>query len=114
MKYFLIPLVLVCSVILIFSLKSKKKVEISLNNEPVLELYISGSCPYCVNVLNFLEQNNLHVVIKDAREPENAKFLMEHGKKRQVPCLFIDNEPLYESKDIIHYLSETVKKDNSL
>ncbi len=114
MKYFLIPLVFVCSVILIFSLKNKQRVEIALNNEPILELYVSGSCPYCVNVLNFLDQNNLHVVIKDAREPENAKFLMEHGKKRQVPCLFIDNEPLYESKDIIHYLSENFKKDNSL
>jgi glutaredoxin len=114
MKYFLILVVLVCSVVIIFTLKSKKSAEVTFTNEPVLELYIFGSCPYCVNVLNFLDQNNLHVVIKDAKEPENAKFLMEHGKKRQVPCLFIDNQPLYESKDIIHYLSETVKKDKSL
>jgi len=109
MKYFLILVVLVCSLALVVFLKDKKSAAVTLTNEPVLELYVSSHCPYCINVLNFLDQNNLHIVIKDAKEPENAKFLMEHGKKRQVPCLFIDNQPLYESKDIIHYLSDIRK-----
>ena len=30
--------------------------------------------------------------------------LMEVGGKRQVPCLFIDGAPLYESSDIIDWL----------
>ena len=34
------------------------------------------------------------------------KYLIEHGGKEQVPCLFIDGKPLYESLDIIAWLEE--------
>ena len=32
--------------------------------------------------------------------------LIQEGGKRQVPCLFIDGKPLYESDDIIAWLSQ--------
>ncbi|WP_373454247.1 glutathione S-transferase N-terminal domain-containing protein [Halanaerobium congolense] len=30
------------------------------------------------------------------------------AEKRQVPCLFIDGEPLYESSDIINWLKSNL------
>ena len=40
------------------------------------------------------------------KNPEEAERLLSVGGKMQVPCLFIDGEPLYESMDIIRWLEE--------
>ena len=40
--------------------------------------------------------------------PEAAEKLIEVGGKRQVPCLFIDGKPLYESDDIIAWLNKNL------
>jgi glutaredoxin 3 len=71
---------------------------------PSMELYVKHNCPYCRVVLNYIKENNLDITIKDASLKENANYLVLNGKKSQVPCLFIDGEPLYESRDIITYL----------
>ncbi|MBS4843870.1 MAG: glutathione S-transferase domain-containing protein, partial [Collinsella sp.] len=34
--------------------------------------------------------------------------LIAVGGKRQVPCLFIDGKPLYESSDIIAWVQENL------
>ena len=39
-------------------------------------------------------------------KPATAEKLLSVGGKMQVPCLFIDGEPLYESMDIIKWLEE--------
>ena len=45
------------------------------------------------------------IVYRDIIESEEAaKQLVTVGGKRQVPCLFIDGDPLYESQDIIDWL----------
>jgi glutathione S-transferase len=72
----------------------------------VLELYYLPTCPYSLKVLNFLEKNGISIELKSTTEPENRDTLLEVGKKNQVPCLFIDGKPLYESDDIIAYLRE--------
>ncbi|KXB32941.1 hypothetical protein HMPREF3192_01310 [Atopobium deltae] len=47
----------------------------------------------------------MHIELHNVSESEtDARFLAEKGGKSQVPCLFIDGEPLYESDDIIQYL----------
>ncbi|WP_066306322.1 glutaredoxin family protein [Atopobium deltae] len=70
-----------------------------------LQLYHRPTCPYCVKVLRFIEQHNMHIELHNVSESEtDARFLAEKGGKSQVPCLFIDGEPLYESDDIIQYL----------
>ena len=47
------------------------------------------------------------VTYKDIiQDPEAEKTLIAVGGKRQVPCLFIDGKPLYESLDIIKWLEE--------
>lgn len=71
-----------------------------------LQLYVGTYCPYCRKVENFIEENNIQgVEIIDVDQRDGAReYLVEKGGKKQVPCLFIDGEPLYESMDIIHYL----------
>lgn len=71
-----------------------------------LELFKKDSCPYCQRVMNHITASGRRdVEYRDiVTDPENARRLMEVGGKRQVPCLFIDGEPLYESQDIIRWL----------
>lgn len=76
---------------------------------PKLELYIKPTCPYCMKVIRFLEKNNLDIELLNIDE-DNAhrEKLQEVGGSIQVPCLFIDGKPMYESSDIIEYLKENV------
>jgi len=47
------------------------------------------------------------VIFRDILEDEESrKTLVLVGGKEQVPCLFIDGKPLYESSDIIEWLKE--------
>lgn len=39
-------------------------------------------------------------------EKEAAATLIRVGGQDQVPCLFIDGKPLYESSDIVSFLEE--------
>lgn len=38
------------------------------------------------------------------KDEEAARKLVEVGGEDQVPCLFVDGKPLYESDDIIAFL----------
>lgn len=77
---------------------------------PILVLYYKPSCPYSQKVLTFLKKEHLEVPLKDIEEDEKAKEELLHlGGKVQIPCLFIDGTPLYESEDIIEWLND--KKD---
>ena len=71
-----------------------------------LELFKKDSCPYCQRVMRYIDSaGRKDVVYRDILESAaNAKRLVEVGGKRQVPCLFIDGSPLYESLDIIDWL----------
>lgn len=46
------------------------------------------------------------VELVDIKEGNNNEDLIKRGGKDQVPCLFIDGKPLYESDDIIKYFKE--------
>ena len=73
---------------------------------PSLELYVGYWCPYCQKVLRFMDAHGIELTQRDVDVPENRAFLVEHGGKYQVPCLFIDGTALYESDDIIAYLGK--------
>lgn len=78
-----------------------------------LELYKRNSCPYCVRVMNVIDDLGIDVQMRDIQQdPDNLQRLIEVGGKRQVPCLFIDGSPLYESADIIEFLKKTAKEAN--
>lgn len=74
-----------------------------------LELYVMTGCPYCMKVKRFLADNGVTIpernILTDA-EAEQA--LITVGGKRQVPCLFIDGKPLYESSNIIAWVQENL------
>ena len=74
-----------------------------------LELYFYPECPYCQKVLRALDglgaEASGAIVLKDIHVDEDARqTLVAVGGKQQVPCLFIDGAPLYESDDIVAWL----------
>lgn len=71
-----------------------------------LELYMFETCPFCRRVLKYLDESGrTDVELRDIHKNEaDRKTLIEVGGMEQVPCLFIDGQPLYESLDIIDWL----------
>ena len=70
-----------------------------------LELYIMPGCPFCRKVLSYMERRGIDIPLRDiTANPNDRSTLQNVGGKVQVPCLFIDGKPLYESDDIIAYL----------
>ena len=51
-------------------------------------------------------RGTLYNLEENLKSSEAAERLLAVGGKMQVPCLFIDGEPLYESMDIIKWLEE--------
>ncbi|NRA90382.1 MAG: glutaredoxin [Simkaniaceae bacterium] len=80
------------------------------DHRPIVVLYYKPSCPYSKKVLDHIEKEGLEVSLKNIQTDSKAKEELLHlGGKVQVPCLFIDGKPLYESNDIIDWMKE--KKD---
>ena len=74
-----------------------------------LTLYYSPTCPHCRKVLNFMQQNNIKIPVKNRDEnPANRQELIRLGGMPQVPCLVIDGKALYESENIIDWLRENL------
>ncbi|KXB71595.1 MULTISPECIES: glutaredoxin family protein [Peptoniphilus] len=75
-----------------------------------LTLYVGTVCPFCKKVEAFMEDAGIDSVeIKNIDQDKEAReYLIEKGGKKQVPCLFIGDKPLYESLDIIKYLKENL------
>lgn len=77
-----------------------------------LALYFRPTCPYCVKVLATMRRLGLRLELRNiTRDRAAREALIEHGGKRQVPCLRIeedgkDTQWLYESADISAWLRE--------
>ncbi|WP_165253907.1 glutaredoxin [Adlercreutzia sp. ZJ304] len=73
-----------------------------------LDLYIKPTCPYCMRVVNAIDDMGdaaAHIEMRDISSDATAlQTLVEVGGKQQVPCLFVDGKPMYESADIINWL----------
>ncbi|MFH1770049.1 MAG: glutathione S-transferase N-terminal domain-containing protein [archaeon] len=82
--------------------------------KPKLVLYIGEGCPYCKRVTDFLEKNNLKILIKEIWSNEENqkeyKDLTFNRIERRVPLLTIDGEPMIESLKIIEKLKEIFSK----
>lgn len=76
-----------------------------------LVLYKYDTCGYCVRVMRAVDRLGVDIdLYKDVvREPESRDELRERTGRGQVPCLFIDDEPLHESADIIAWLEAYAK-----
>ncbi len=74
-----------------------------------LELFYYPSCPYCVRVLRFLKEKKIKLKLINIHEEEDgAKRLYRDTGRMTVPCLYINNTPLFESLDIIKWLDEHI------
>ncbi|MCB1082565.1 MAG: glutaredoxin [Chlamydiia bacterium] len=78
-----------------------------MEEEHNLILYYKPTCPFCQKVLDYLESIEEEIPLKNIDEdPKAREELLHLGGKTQVPCLFIDDKPLYESDDIIDWIKE--------
>lgn len=73
--------------------------------EPSLTFYYTPWCYFCQKVLKYLDRVHKVVPMKDVDYYANKEELRSIGGKTQVPCLVIDGAALYESNDIIAWLS---------
>ena len=73
-----------------------------------LELYKFDTCPYCVRVFDYIKKSGrTDIEMRDIMKNEaDYKRLLEVGGMDQVPCLFIDGKPMYESLDIIDWFEK--------
>ncbi|MBS4872445.1 MAG: glutaredoxin [Peptoniphilus sp. oral taxon 375] len=71
-----------------------------------LRLFTSTYCPYCERVKLVMENKGITGVeiINIDTDPDMRDYLIEKGGKKQVPCLFIGDQAMYESQEIINYL----------
>jgi glutaredoxin 3 len=73
---------------------------------PMLVLYYSPNCPYSTKVLRYLSSIHKTVPMKNVLlDPSSKAELLKQGGKSQVPCLMINGQALYESDEIIRWLS---------
>ena len=79
---------------------------------PTLKLYMFETCPFCQKVIREIESNGrTDIEFHNIRQSEEDRLeLIKVGGKQQVPCLFIDGVPMYESDDIVAWLKENPEK----
>lgn len=68
-----------------------------------------NGCPYCDKVISYMKDNDIELELVDIHaNPNNREELIRLGGKVQVPMLLIDDNPLYESEDIIKWFKENM------
>ncbi|OKY24801.1 MULTISPECIES: glutaredoxin family protein [Thalassotalea] len=94
-------------------LTSAQKADIAQATEN-MSLYQLPACPFCVKVRRAMKRNGIALPLQNINKSDEAnQALIEQGGKRKVPCLRIEHdnnsvEWLYESNDIINYLTNRV------
>jgi len=84
---------------------SSKQEEQPLQPLTGLVLYKIDACPYCKVVLRVVANLNLDITFRDTKEDSNwRRDLKRRTGRTQVPCLFIDGQPMFESKEIVSWL----------
>lgn len=81
--------------------------------EKKLELYYFEQCPYCQYVMQALRVTGLEekVIMRDIHEDaKNKQKLVADTGRGTVPCLYIDGQPMHESKDIAAWLHTYAKQ----
>lgn len=83
----------------------------SPDRDRALLLYKYDSCPYCQRVARGIAALGLKVPVRDTlTEPGAREDLLSKTGRTQVPCLFIDGQPLFESADILAWLDTYAKR----
>jgi glutaredoxin len=90
----------------LFSFAFTEEIKMEKYHGHELILYWKPGCPYCEKVIKVIKEDNIPTEMRNIQDAKYRKELIEKGGKQQVPCLFIDGKPLYESKDIIDWLRD--------
>jgi len=70
-----------------------------------LRLFMFEACHYCKRVFSALEKLQMSVEMADVRKDTAVRQeLYSLTGRTQVPCLIIDDVPLFESEDICAWL----------
>ncbi|MGI6046315.1 MAG: glutaredoxin family protein [Eggerthellaceae bacterium] len=69
-------------------------------------LYYKPTCPFCIKVLAYTSAHDISLTLKNTTDMAVRNELISIGGKGQVPCLVKDEQALYESDDIIAFLSK--------
>jgi glutathione S-transferase len=87
------------------------------NSQPTtFALYHYDSCPYCSKTRRSIDELGVEVELRNIKlNHQHQLELLQGGRKTQVPCLRIgkltgESQWLYESDDIIDYLSRYQKE----
>jgi glutathione S-transferase len=78
-----------------------------------LELYYYDQCPFCHFVAKKIQSLGLQTKINfmnTLENPEHRQFHINKTGRTTVPCLYIDDEPMFESSDICQWLEENKSK----
>ena len=78
-----------------------------------LELYYYEQCPFCRLVLNQINDLSLNEFIEyknTLENPEHRQFHINKTGRSTVPCLYIDDGPMFESRDIMRWLEQNKDK----
>ena len=80
-------------------------------NNPKLELYYFDACPFCQIVLEVIDELNIKVERCDIHKDRSRynKLVQDTGRGT-VPCLYIDDQPMHESADIVRWLKANAAK----
>lgn len=76
-----------------------------------LVLYGRSSCPYCVRVDRVIKELELEDKFTRRNTGHGTEWradLRARTGRTQVPCLFIDGEPMFESLDIIEWIQNNL------
>ncbi len=78
---------------------------------PHLELFYFPECPYCQLVMDTIDELGILVDMNNIRQDsKHLQRLTQDTGRRTVPCLYIDNHPMHESRDIIAWLEKNRDK----
>jgi glutaredoxin 3 len=71
-----------------------------------LILYKINACPYCKVVQRAIAKHNVDIELRDTKKVSHwRRDLKRRTGRTQVPCLFIDGQPMFESNDIVSWLN---------
>jgi len=71
-----------------------------------LELYKSDGCPYCQRVFASIDRLNVAIEYRDVNQGGHRADHVKRTGRQTVPCLYVNDEPMFESGDIIAWLND--------
>ena len=82
------------------------------------KMYQYKACPFCVKVRHAMKKENINIDFIDAKNEKHKAELLAFGGQIKVPCLRMPGEHgedtwLYESEEIIQFLTEKSQKVGS-